>query len=433
MKVAFVHQPLGTLSPPVKHGSIGIWTYEVARRLAPSCNVIVYARRGPEQAEIKADGGVEYRRISSGLDDRALKLLGRHPRLQRLPGLRNPKRPFFASRFAHLEYGLRVATDLRAQQCDLVHIHNFSQLVPLIRAFNPKVRIVLHMHCEWLTQLEPRLVERRLRNCDLVLGCSEHIAGKIRRRFPQAASRCAVVYNGVDPQCFTPNGHGSIGERGVKRLLFVGRVSPEKGLHVLLQAFGKIFEQNPQTELRIVGPEWVPPLDFIVRFGEDERVADLARFYRGSYLSHLRQMLSPGVADRVSFLGNLPYPELAALYRAADVVINPSFVESFGMSLVEAMACKAAVVATRVGGVSEVVENGESGILVEAGNASALAQAVLRLLEDPNLRESMGAAGRRRVIERFSWERVVESLLSRYQESCLSRNRTSRWGRGGQN
>jgi len=177
----------------------------------------------------------------------------------------------------------------------------------------------------------------------------------------------------------------------------------------------------------------VPPLDFIVRFGEDERVADLARFYRGSYLSHLRQMLSPGVADRVSFLGNLPYPELAALYRAADVVINPSFVESFGMSLVEAMACKAAVVATRVGGVSEVVENGESGILVEAGNASALAQAVLRLLEDPNLRESMGAAGRRRVIERFSWERVVESLLSRYQESCLSRNRTSRWGRGGQN
>jgi glycosyltransferase involved in cell wall biosynthesis len=103
-------------------------------------------------------------------------------------------------------------------------------------------------------------------------------------------------------------------------------------------------------------------------------------------------------------------------YRSADVVINPSFYESLGMSIIEAMACRCAVVATRVGGVTEVMTDRKDGMLVEPGNAPALAESIMDVLGDACLRESIREAAHRRAIAEFSWDRLSESLGRMYTD-----------------
>jgi len=365
---------------------------------------------------------VQYRRISTEFDDPLMGVLETHPRLQRLPGFRNPKRPYFASRLAYLEYSLKVAADLRRQHCDLIHIQNFFQFAPIIRAFNPQAKIVLHMQCEWLNQLDPRMVKPRLRNCDLIVCCSHYIANKIRNAFPEFGNRCRVVYNGVDVDNFAPNGQCDIGEPAKKTLLFVGRISPEKGVHVLLEAFKKVVERYPQVELRIIGPEWIAPPEYIIRLTDDEKILDLARFFPGSYLAQLRQMVTPEIADRVSFIPNLPYPDLAQHYQKADVFVCPSVGnDPSPLTIGEAMSTGVAIVATRGGGLPELVVEGETGLLVERGNAGALAEAILRLLQDSGVRQRMGLAGRQRALRLFSWDKIAEDILLEYHRLTYQR------------
>lgn len=417
MRIAVVHQPLGGIHIPVREGSIAIWTYEVARRLARCSDVTVYALRGPGQKEVEVRQGVRYRRVTATLDNHVLDLLERHPRLKRFPGFRKAERPFFASGLAHWEYGLKVAADVRRQRCDYVHVQNFSQFIPGIRAWNPTTKVIVHMQCEWLTQLERSMIRRRLQNCDLIIGCSQYIAHKIRGAFPQLAARCRVIYNGVDVVEFVPRDDSSTSNSGVKRLLFVGRVSPEKGLHILLEAFKTVIRHYPQAELQIVGPESIAPAEFILNLSDDQKVLDLARFYRGSYLAQLRQMLSPEIAKRVSFLGNFAYPQLPEFYRRADVFICPSvWNDPSPLTIGEAMSSGVPVVATNGGGLPELVVEGETGLLVERGDAPALAEAVLHLLGNESLRRSMAKAGRERALRLFSWDKIAQDVLEHYQE-----------------
>ena len=105
-------------------------------------------------------------------------------------------------------------------------------------------------------------------------------------------------------------------------------------------------------------------------------------------------------------------------YREVDILINPSLREAFGRSLIEAMACQMPVVATRVGGMVEIVEDAKTGLWVNPGDATALAEAIIGLLSDENLRKSMAKAGRQRVLELFSWDQIVENLLRQYKSIC---------------
>jgi len=430
MKIALVHH--GTISPSFLGGSIDIWIYEVARRLAKSCDVIVYAKKGCHQKKDEYDQGVHYRRISTAADEwlnhisTAVDKLGRFPSfhdVRRALFFRNVRRPLFASSLYYLTYVLQVAKDLREEKCDIVHLHNFSQFVPIIRAFNPKIKIALHMHCEWLTQLDRTMIERRLREVDLVIGCCKYITEKIRRVFPQFAKRCQTVFNGVDVNRFvSENGHSATKKNGVKRLLWVGRASPEKGLHILLDAFQRVVERYPQAQLEIVGPRWSVPIEFIVALSDDDRVSNLASFYcsnsRRSYFSHLQRQLSLNITNNVTFKSFIPYRHIMNNYRNADVFVNSSFSEAFPLPILEAMASELPVVATRVGGITEAVANGKTGLLVEPGDAPALAEAILHFLSNEDLRKSTGKAARKRVVEVFSWERIVKKLLCQYKNVC---------------
>ncbi len=415
MKVAFINQPWNWV-PPVKGGSIAIWIHEVARRLARMCEVLVYSRSAPFQKDVECEEGVYYRRFPTAVDERLLDLLEHFARFY------DSRRPLFVSRLYYPGFIRRIARDLRQQRCDIIHVHNLSPFVPVIRAFNPQAKIILHMHCEWLTQLDRRLIERHLREVDLVLGCSEFITGRIRQGLPRFAQRCQTVFNGVDVQRFSrDHANGAAGPAKEKRLLWVGRITPEKGLHVLLDAFARVAAREPRARLEIVGPESLTSKEFIVDFSEDARLRSLASFYNTSYLSQLRQQaVSRGLNGRVTFTGFVPHDRLGERYRAAEVLVNPSLYESFGMSLVEAMVGELPVVATRVGGMTEIVEDGKTGFLVDPGDPSALAEPILRLLADDTLRNAMGRAARERAVQLFSWDRIAEGLVEQYSRICRS-------------
>jgi glycosyltransferase involved in cell wall biosynthesis len=432
MKIAFVNQPIDTMPLPFRGGSMVIWTYEMSRRLAQFYDVIVYSKRGRFQKKAEMDQGVRYKRISTIADEwsdylyAALDKLGRFQifqNIRRILFFSNVRRPFFASRLNYLAYILQVAKDLRAEKCDIVHLHNFSQFVPIIRAFNPKIKIVLHMHCEWLTQLDRTVIEGRLEEVDLVIGCSEYITEKIRQKFPHFAKKCQTVYNGVDINQFSNESGKHDKKNSTKRLLFVGSVSPEKGLHVLLDAFQKVIELYPQAQLEIVGSKSSRRIEWLVALSDEDKVSNLASFYYGntnhSYFYYLqKQLLSLNITNNVAFTGFVLYEQIVNHYRDAGILVNPSFSEAFGRSLIEAMACQVPVVATRVGGMKEIVADGETGILVNPGDSTALAKAILHLLSDEDLRSSMGKVARKRAVELFSWEQIVEKLLCQYKNIC---------------
>jgi len=408
MKIAFISQPWNKMIPPVEAGSVAIWTYEVARRLAASHDVVVYGKASWRQQRVRHHEGIEYRYVWTGADARLLRMIGR------VPWARGSRRPLFSWWLYYLGYILQVAMDLQKRCCDVVHIHNFAQFAPVVRALNPHLPIVLHSHCEWLNQLGRRPTARRLGKTNLIVGCSKYIVNKIKLRFPKLANRCRVVPNGVDVDSFA----NDISRRPGKRLVFVGRLSPEKGLHVLLEAFESVARQHADAHLDLIGPSTPASenMEFTVKAAKDDSCAELEVFRDVDYLQHLQGMVKPGLAGRVHFIGPVSHSELVDHLKDADVFINPSYTDAFPLTVLEAMCCSLPVVATSVGGTPEAVVDNETGILVRSGDALALAEGVNRLLDSAGMIQAMGKAARERIVRCFSWERVAELLLERYRE-----------------
>ncbi|GAB4536748.1 MAG: glycosyltransferase family 4 protein [Pleurocapsa sp.] len=421
MKIAFVNQPW-TLAVPIKGcDSLGIWTYQVARRLIQrNHQVVVYGRRHHDYPAIYRQEDIEFHGISRNLD-----LWLRSFRILDSWRLTSPTNPFFASAIYSFGYITQVAKDLQKQRCDVIHIQNFSQFVPIIKHFNPDSKVVLHSHCEWLSQLNPKVMEKRIAKADLTIGCSEYISDRIRQKFPHLKNRCQTVYNGVDTELFAPAANGQNSPKvEEKTILYVGRISPEKGLHLLIDAFVKVTEKEPQIKLIIAGEKSIVAPEFLIRLDSRQEVKNLIRFYqqKQDYLEYIKQQIPDRIKDRVHFTGGLDQAQLVDLYRQADILVNPSLSESFGMSLIEAMAVTTPVIGTKVGGMVEVIADEKAGCLVDAENSDALANKIMQLISNPDLVTAMGLAGRQRVLELFSWEQVTESLLAQYQKLLTASN-----------
>lgn len=401
MRIAFVSQPWNTLRPPVVGGSIALWTYEVARRLANQAEVWVFSpanRVRPPGSE--PHQGVRYRWVNPGTDSL------REAFAESLARLGPPTRPAFWRPSYHRGYAHRVAEGLEALKPDIIHIQNIAPFAPELRRACPSARIVLHMHCDWLHQLDRTLTARYLSAVDLVVGCSNHVARGAAGAFPGLAA--TVVGNGVDLDRFQP-----AEERG-RDILFVGRLSPEKGLHDLCEAFNRVARREPSCRLVIAGPVEVAPREYLVDLSDDPLVADLKRFYPGDYLAQCQAMQEPAARARTAYLGRVANDALPAHYARAALVVNPSLSESFGMSLAEAMASARPTLNTRVGGMLDVVEDGRTGLMVPPAATEMLADSMLTLLADAPLRQRFGEAGRRRAEERFGWDRIATGLLAAY-------------------
>lgn len=408
MKIGFISQPFDNGVPPNPGGSIGLLTWELARRLSRSCQVEVCAPGVGRQPPHEEWENVRFHRFRLK-PDRWL--------LDRPRGIKGPtsERNDIHSVLYYPLYALRAANHLRASGCDIVHIHNFSQFAPIVRLLNPKAKIVLHMNCDWLNELDRDLIDKRLKHVDAIIGCADYITNRVKTQFPHYADRCATLYNAADIAQFSQRLQVPP-EKERKCVLFVGRVSPEKGLHVLIDAHKQVTAQEPKAELRIVGGPYIPPLSFLVDRSSDPMVKALRRFYSSDYMEHLRERAKAMPENCVSFHGHLAHGELATLFCDADVFVQPSvWGEPFPLSVVEAMGAGLPVIASRVGGLPESVVDGKTGLLVEPDNPTHLADAILQLLRDKKRAQCMGTAGAARVTKLFSWDTVTARLRSLYE------------------
>jgi glycosyltransferase involved in cell wall biosynthesis len=418
-RIAIIFMPVNEIRPPVSlttYGSAGdLVMDEIARRLARSHDVIAYCARGEDQHKVEQCDGVEYRRMSTSLDR---WFFSHHRKIMRLLDFvyhQNAPQPIFNSALWYRQFIGEVTADPALQDCDIVHIMNLSQFVPFIRARVPKARIVLHMHCQWLEEFDAAVIERRIDAADLVLGVSNFIAAGVRRRFPSFAQRCSHIYNGADTALFAR----PVGLRPKpKQLLYVGRLAPEKGVHILLDAFQIVLAHHPEAHLELIGQERVFPLEALFPGCEDPHLLELESYFRpGTYAELLRAKISEFPSGSISFLNDgLRFSELPPHYHAATIFAFPSVCEeSFGMPLVEAMAAATPVVATRGGAFPEIVEHGRTGLLVERSDAPALADAILELLSNPHQRDAMARAAVERACTMFSWDGIAEDLVKEYE------------------
>jgi glycosyltransferase involved in cell wall biosynthesis len=226
-----------------------------------------------------------------------------------------------------------------------------------------------------------------------------------------------VVYNGAAPEELTEIGERSPRLEEPRRILFVGRVVPDKGLHILIEAFNGLVEELPHAELAIVGPiPMIARASLAIHTSTEPMVRELAKFGGARFDRYLRSCLTPAAAKRVTITGEVSRKELLHHYRDSDLLVLPSILpEGFGIPIVEAACCGIPTVATRRGGMPEVIVDGETGCLVEAGDAAGLRAAMANLLKDDARRRRMGQAARARTLELFTWSKIAKQLRDVYE------------------
>jgi glycogen synthase len=229
---------------------------------------------------------------------------------------------------------------------------------------------------------------------DRVIAVSAEMRGDILRHFSVDPARVAVIHNGIDPERFRrTDRRDALDRRGVREpyVLFVGRITDQKGIFHLLEAVPKL-PPGVQVVLCAAAPD----------------------------TPEIEERLRRAVAEQpnVRWIAEMvPLSEVVQLYSHAAVFVCPSVYEPFGIINLEAMACRTPVVASAVGGILEVVEDGRTGLLVPPARPDDLAAAIRRVLDDRDLARALGEAGRRRVEERFSWSSVAAQTERVYAEA----------------
>lgn len=268
--------------------------------------------------------------------------------------------------------------------------------LPLITTFHT-LGAVKHLHGD--AEPDDRLAaERQVVGCsDVVTAATPSEALQLVELYDAAPERIELVAPGVDRAFFSPGDQAAarraIGVAGGPVVLFVGRIQPLKGLDVAVAALADL---PTATRLVVVGGASGPD-----GLAELERVSALAA--------------ELDVADRIHWFEPQPHHLLSSFYRAADVVVVPSRSESFGLVALEAAACGVPVVATDTGGLSHVVVDGATGLLVPDRRPRHVAEAIERLLSNPEKARSMGRAAARRA-ESFTWSTAAARLRRVYAD-----------------
>ena len=302
-----------------------------------------------------------------------------------------------------------MISGLLGEDCDLYHAHShrYFQLEAAASAASASEKpLIITPHYHPAEEKETLRTRVMLKLYDLYAGGSIYRFAKkvltmtdLEKRFMASmvpGASCITVGAGIDqdewkdipaPDLF----RDKFGLKG-PYLLYAGRLASNKGLGLLLKAFASISSEF-NGDLVFIGKDW----------GMKAQLVQAARDF--------------GVEERVRFLDFIPDREL---YKSAlagcELLVLPSQWEAFGIVLLEAGICGRPVVATRVGGVPEVVIQGKTGLLAPYGEPEPLASAIMKIIQDPENAKRMGENGRRTVLEKHTWPRVVDRILRAYSE-----------------
>ena len=232
-------------------------------------------------------------------------------------------------------------------------------------------------------------VNKRIwRQAERVIANSQGLKQLASKTSPDQA--IGVICNGIDIKRFKPDRAAKLSSNGL-RLLSVSRLIGRKGLDCLIDAVSRIKDTGVQLD--IVGT--------------------------GSIERQLKQLAKKReVHDRIHFHGYRSNSELVRLYNSADIFVQSSLSESINMALLEAMSCGLPIVASRVGGVPEIIQNGKNGILTNSGDSQDMAKAIRSLIDDPSLRSRISENNLAMIREKFGWNRVAERYQAVYEETA---------------
>ncbi|MBN1592192.1 MAG: glycosyltransferase family 4 protein [Candidatus Coatesbacteria bacterium] len=207
-----------------------------------------------------------------------------------------------------------------------------------------------------------------------------------------------VLPNAVDTALFCPRDSGLIES---DLIVFVGTLYHIKGIDKLIDGMPLILKNRPGARLIVAGRAPKPGRG---RFSQSE----------------LKARLEPEFRSRIEFIGFVPHDRLRDLFASAAVCVFPSAMETFGNVAIEAMACGRPVVFTRLGPGPEIIEDGISGLLCDPYDPSDIANKILRVLGDPDFAVRLGQHARKRVVESFSADVIIEKNIAFYEE-CIER------------
>jgi glycosyltransferase involved in cell wall biosynthesis len=289
----------------------------------------------------------------------------------------------------------------RSGRFDAVHAfwplpHGLIGLIAKRASSLPLVVTFFGVELTWMERQLPFLapmLRRIVAGSDAVTAISTYTAGRLRRQV--GGSDPVIIPFGATVEPPEESPEPRLDSRAPFDLLFVGRLVERKGVHLLLEAVGSL-KDDPRITLHIVGDG-----------PERTRLEEQAR--------------AIGIGERVVFHGFVARESLEARLAACDCFVLPAVVdakgdtEGLGVVLLEAMSYGKPTVASEAGGIVDIVENGRNGFLVPPGDASTLARALERVMDEPARARAMGLQGREDVQSRFSWDVIVDRLVGVYE------------------
>lgn len=415
MKIGIVY-PFSTISTPRVEifDALTNVIYEMAHRLAQQHEVVVYPSWQAGQPIDEVIEGFHVHRIKDTLDKQLA-----HWKLTRALGFKHfsaGNHPLNLIDHYYYFFAKKVARHASEQGLDIIHVHCVETLVPVLRRHAPGAKIILHCHDHSLADYGSRSVKKMVEQADAVLTCSDYVRNNVLQHYPGMERFFSTFYNGVDQRYLEVKSDPA----GTELVSFVGRMAPEKGVDVLLNAFDTIADDWPAARLQLVGPLCMGTRPFVDPHGVDPVLRGILPYMteHQRYFDQLQERLEH--AKHVQYRGAIANADLQAHYGELAAFAFPSlWQEPFGIPVVEAMAAGIPVVATRSGGLPESVDDGVTGILVERGDETGLAEALGSLLDQPELRRRMGEAGRRRVRALFTWDRQIDRLVSFYHDLLM--------------
>jgi phosphatidylinositol alpha-mannosyltransferase len=289
---------------------------------------------------------------------------------------------------------------------DIVHVHGpYAPNLPFLAARASLCPVVATHHTafvgfNWhkLGRFAFRGLSRRI---EANIGVSRVAVGEIFPYYP--GHNYCIIPNGVDTHRFRPDVPRIEKLAGIKgpKILYVGRMEPRKGFPYILEAFKLVKREIPDAVLVACG--------------------------KGPNLELYKESVPTELRDSVLFEGFIPAELLPSYYAAADLYTSPAVGgETFGIVLVEAMACGTPVVASRISGYAQVIESGVNGILTDIWDPETYARDIIRVLVDKELYARLREAGLR-TAERYSWPRVAEQVEALYYRILEARERGAHW------
>jgi glycosyltransferase involved in cell wall biosynthesis len=225
-----------------------------------------------------------------------------------------------------------------------------------------------------------------LKRADYVTACSDYLLRDAISRVPEIKNKSRVIYNGLDLEEFNNQDR----YRHNRAYIFsLGRLSPEKGFDILLISFKDIIDKGYDVDLIICGEG--PFEDDLMRFRD---------------ILHLK--------DRFIFFGPANRKQTVELFNGCEFFVLPSRLEPMGIVNLEAMAAGKAIVAADSGGVPEIVKDGYNGILVKPKDAQSLSAAMIKLLDNKELRDRLARNGRE-FVKQFDWKKISDMYLDTYR------------------